>query len=208
MKKLTKIGLETGTDKATYHNFTEIYDDIFKEYTSPRILEIGVYNFSSILMYKKYFKNPYIVAMDKQDKSNYLDSSWRFVKGDQSNINDLKKCTDGELLFDIVIDDGGHTMKQQQISFGYLLDFINPGGYYIIEDLHTSFHNQFIDRDCEITTYEMLKLIKNKFINFSNYIDEEQQKNILNKIDYVNIWAKNAADLTDSVTGIIKIKNK
>jgi len=51
MKKLTEIGQKYGTDKATYHFFTEVYDDIFQQYENPRILEIGVAQYKSIAMY-------------------------------------------------------------------------------------------------------------------------------------------------------------
>ena len=40
---------------------------------------------------------------------------------------------------DIIIDDGGHYMHQQQISFGFLFAYMRSGGLYFIEDLHTSY---------------------------------------------------------------------
>jgi len=132
MKKLTEIGQKYGTDKATYHFFTEVYDDIFQQYENPRILEIGVAQYKSIAMYLEYFKNPYIVAMDINDKPQYVNEQWKFVQGDQTLISDLSKCIEGEELFDIVLDDGGHTMKQQQVTFGYLIDYVKSGGYYIL----------------------------------------------------------------------------
>ena len=39
--------------------------------------------------------------------------------------------------FDMIIDDGGHTMEQMQISLNYLWDQVKPGGLYVIEDLHS-----------------------------------------------------------------------
>jgi hypothetical protein len=206
MKTLTQIGIKTGTDKALYHEFTEHYDNIFSKYSSPRILEIGVYNFSSISMYLEYFKNPYIVGMDIEDKSQYLNNKWKFIKGDQTKIQDLHKCIENEDLFDIIIDDGGHTMKQQQITFGYLINYVKPGGIYILEDLHTSFNSNYIESDCEFTSYEMLNKIKNKEKYFSNYISKNDQFTIINKIKNINIICKNLNNLTDSVTSIIKLK--
>jgi hypothetical protein len=41
-------------------------------------------------------------------------------------------------LFDIIIDDGGHTMNQQKTSFMTLLPLVRSGGLYVIEDLETS----------------------------------------------------------------------
>ena len=39
-------------------------------------------------------------------------------------------------MYDIIIDDGYHGSKHQQISFNVLWDSVKSGGYYIIEDLH------------------------------------------------------------------------
>jgi demethylmacrocin O-methyltransferase len=206
MKKLTEIGQKYGTYKATYHFFTEVYDDVFQQYESPRILEIGVAEYKSIAMYLEYFKNPYIVAMDIENKSHYVNEQWRFVQGDQTLISDLSKCVEEEELFDIVLEDGGHTMKQQQVTFGYLIDYIKPGGYYILEDLHTSFRNDYRETDCQFSSYEMLKNIEKKIVPFSNYIDRTQQEHLLSKIDTIDIFAKDPNDLWDSVTAIIKIK--
>lgn len=41
--------------------------------------------------------------------------------------------------FDIIIDDGGHTMNQQITSFKILFPALKSGGIYVIEDLHTSY---------------------------------------------------------------------
>jgi hypothetical protein len=41
--------------------------------------------------------------------------------------------------FDVIIDDGGHTMNQQRASLKTLWPAIKPGGIYFIEDLATSY---------------------------------------------------------------------
>jgi hypothetical protein len=40
---------------------------------------------------------------------------------------------------DIIIEDGGHTMQQQQVSLGFLFPYVKANGLYIIEDLHSSY---------------------------------------------------------------------
>jgi len=206
MKKLTKVGIETGTDKANYHEFTEFYDQYFSDFISPRIMEIGVYKLKSIEMYLKYFDEPYILGIDIIDKTNYLNNKWVFKQCDQSKIKDLIRITENEEKFNIIIDDGGHTMKQQQVSLGYLIDYVKPKGYYIVEDLHTSFRANFIESDCKVTTYDLLLDWKNGKLTMSNYISEKQQKNIINKIEFIEFYYKNPNDLTDSVTSVIKLK--
>ena len=44
---------------------------------------------------------------------------------------------------DILIDDGGHTQRQQRISFEHLFKQIKPNGVYLCEDTHTSYWNTY-----------------------------------------------------------------
>jgi hypothetical protein len=45
--------------------------------------------------------------------------------------------------FDIIIDDGGHTMTQQKTSLMILVSLVRSGGLYVIEDLETSYLPRF-----------------------------------------------------------------
>ena len=60
--------------------------------------------------------------------------------------------------FDVIIDDGGHTMNQQRTSLITLSPLVRPGGLYIIEDLETSYRRfyggQYLNSS---TTIGMLK---------------------------------------------------
>ena len=65
------------------------------------------------------------------------------IVGDQSSIADLTGAINKIGVFDIVIDDGGHSMDQQLISLQVLFPAVRPGGYYFVEDLETSFLPQY-----------------------------------------------------------------
>lgn len=41
--------------------------------------------------------------------------------------------------FDILIDDGGHTMRQQIVTFEELFDHVKENGVYLCEDMHSSY---------------------------------------------------------------------
>ena len=60
--------------------------------------------------------------------------------GDQADIKTLEdfKSKYGK-DFDVIIDDGGHTMVQQRTSLYHLWDAVKPGGIYVLEDLSTSY---------------------------------------------------------------------
>lgn len=205
MNRLTEIGIREGTDKATYHKYTEFYESIFSQYESPRILEIGVADGDSVRMYLEYFTNPYVVAMDINPIGPIGNAI--IIKGDQSNTEDLNRCVAGEDPFDIILDDGGHLMHQQQITFGHLFKHVKPGGYFIMEDIHTSFIENWLSvRNYELTTFDMLKMIERKELGFSNFIDLETQQYILDHTDTMQFWSRVPDDFSDSATCVIKVK--
>lgn len=66
------------------------------------------------------------------------------VVGDQGDPNVLQSfIAQHGNDFDIIIDDGGHTMQQQMISLQILWQAIRPGGMYFCEDLETSWRPFF-----------------------------------------------------------------
>lgn len=144
MDELTQIGLKNKTDKAYYHHFTEIYYRFFEPIKNKNlnILEIGVADGGSLLTLKEYFKNSSLFFIDINDKSHFIDDRVSFEQGDQSNYTFISNIFNN-INFDIIIDDGGHTMVQQQVTLEALLPRLKPNGLFIIEDLHTSNFKEF-----------------------------------------------------------------
>lgn len=61
------------------------------------------------------------------------------IAGDQADPAFLERMlAEHGRDFDVIVDDGGHTMKQQITSFTVLWPAVRPGGVYFIEDLETS----------------------------------------------------------------------
>lgn len=65
--------------------------------------------------------------------------------GDQSNTTLLQEIVLHEETkgLDVIIDDGGHTMAQQLTSLQVLWELVRPGGFYVVEDLLTSYLESF-----------------------------------------------------------------
>lgn len=141
-----------------YHkekHFLEAYDKHFKDRKPTRILEIGVQGGGSLELWKQYFPDAEVVGVDTdpqcKDHEN-LGNNIKVIIGDQCNVKFLETLGN----FDIIIDDGGHYMTQQQVSMNTLLaNQLNLGGLYVIEDLHTSYWEQFLD--IRRTTVNVLK---------------------------------------------------
>ena len=130
------------TDKGPdLHGFTEIYERFFFPLRQEpvRILEIGIDQGGSLLMWADYFPKAQIFGIDIVDCSPMETDRVRTFVADQSKREQL-----GAFLakypgpYDIVLDDGGHSMEQQQVSLGFLFPHVRPGGYYVVEDVHTS----------------------------------------------------------------------
>lgn len=125
--------------------YVDIYD---KHFTSLRdqklnILEIGVQYGGSVEMWRDYFPHSHITGIDIDRMCKMHAGKRVSIKiGDQTDTVFLSQFTN----YDIIIDDGGHTMNQQQTSFECLFPLLNPGGIYVIEDLHTSYWPEFLDK--------------------------------------------------------------
>jgi hypothetical protein len=61
--------------------------------------------------------------------------------------------------FDIIVDDGSHYWNHQITSLKYLYPFVKPKGYYIIEDINTSF-GSYVEshrRDATVSAYQYVQ---------------------------------------------------
>ena len=63
--------------------------------------------------------------------------------GDQENRDFWKKYLKDKPKFDIVIEDGGHTMQQQIVTFEELYNHVSDNGVYLCEDTHTSYWSSY-----------------------------------------------------------------
>lgn len=128
-------------------HYFKIYDKHFKRFINknPTILEIGIQNGGSLEMWNNYFENKctiYGVDIDEKCKTipNKLgvDNVKIFI-GSQDNEQFWKDFISNTPKFDIIIDDGGHTMIQQIITHKCLYDRVKDDGVYLCEDTHTSY---------------------------------------------------------------------
>ena len=149
MKELTIIANKYKTDKGTIegecHSFTEFYDDILKDKRNEplNILEIGVWNGSSINTWGEYFPNANIYGIDielSRSNGKIINNNSKVFLCDGTNeeqINDfLNKISNPK--FDIIIDDGSHLFEHQMKSLLIFMNYLTDNGIYILEDLHTS----------------------------------------------------------------------
>ena len=130
-----------------WDHYFDIYVKYFSKYRGQKvtILEIGVAHGGSLQLWKKYFgDNIHIYAIDiNQECKNLGEENNTIFIGSQSDPGFLKTVMEQLPELDIIIDDGGHTMEQQKVSFETLYLKLKEGGLYLVEDTHTSYWYEF-----------------------------------------------------------------
>ncbi len=166
-----------------WQHYFEIYDRHFFRFRNKEvhIVEFGVSHGGSLQMWKKYFgpkAKIYGIDVNPECKKLEEDRVQIFI-GDQEDREFLKSLASSIPKIDILIDDGGHTMRQQIHTYEELFQKIDENGVYLIEDLHTSYWDN----------YGGGHLKHNTFIEYSK-----------NFIDYINAWHSenvNSLDVND-----------
>lgn len=124
-------------------HYFDIYDRHFEKYKSKNVtvVEFGVYHGGSLKMWKDYFgPKARIIGVDiNPECKKFKDKNVEIYIGDQEDRIFLKKLMKKIGPVDVVIEDGGHTMKQQIHTFEEVYPHVKDDGVFLIEDLHTSY---------------------------------------------------------------------
>ena len=150
------LAKRAGTDKVTTHNYEKIYEMWIAPWRHEAVnfLEIGLgcdmhYGpGKSLGLWEEYFTHRdarvSFLEVDGDCVKNHsikLRNGTIFV-GSQEDESVLRNiAAEGHAFggYDVIVDDGGHTMKQQLASLQVLWPAVSSGGLYVIEDLQTSY---------------------------------------------------------------------
>ena len=192
MSLLLELANKYGSDKGSRpdlrtsfgdHLYTNVYEELFEHRRKEplNILEIGLEKTGtsleapSLSMWREYFPEAIIFGYDCRDFSGFKQYNTFTFKGDQSKITDLENfaatmCNN----LDIVIDDGSHISKDQQISLGTLFKYMNTNGLYIIEDLCWQPSPDFPKTADVLRNFITTKKIQSSFLslNICEYLNE------------------------------------
>ena len=134
----------SGSDKALHHQYDHFYEPLFKQWRSKpgKLLEIGVEDGHSLLVWDKYFTHPDTkiigLAYANKIKESLNGKRISILYGSQGDPKVLEKLASlGN--YSIVIDDGSHLPTHQWNTFVFLWKKVVPGGIYIVEDIETNY---------------------------------------------------------------------
>ncbi|CAH1786575.1 unnamed protein product, partial [Owenia fusiformis] len=137
-------------DVFKWNHYFDIYHRHFAKFRNKEmtLLEIGVRNGGSLKMWLDYFgPGIQIYGLDinaNAKRFEHKSQGVNIIIGDQGNPQFWTKTLKTLPKFDIVIDDGGHTMNQLKVTFDHLYDHVKPdGGIYLVEDLHTAYWPEY-----------------------------------------------------------------
>lgn len=126
--------------------YFEIYERHLNRFsrTPIHLVEVGVQKGGSLEMWSKFFEDVKITGIDVDPackELKYENPNITVAIGDQGSGAFWDGFLAASAPIDVFIDDGGHYMDQQIITFEKVFPKLNMGGVFICEDCHTSYMN-------------------------------------------------------------------
>jgi hypothetical protein len=150
------------SDKFYWHQYIKEYERlVFSQINAAKnILEFGVLRGDSIRYLLDRFQiqptDIYGVDIQWRQPSWPEDPRFKYIYQDQGDRAGVIKMFKEKIRkqFDLIIDDGSHIPEHQVNCLVAGWPYIRPGGFYIVEDIHTAFSRT------ELTIFNILLAIK------------------------------------------------
>ena len=130
-----------------YDTYFSAYEALLQKYVDCEVtvVEVGIFNAGSLFMWRKFFgSKARIIGIDlNPDAREWEKHGFEIFIGDQSSDSFWTDLFQKIGKVDVLIDDGGHTNRQQIVTSHYAIQNINDGGLLIVEDVHTNYFREF-----------------------------------------------------------------
>ncbi len=169
MSELLNLHINSNHPSDKWNTYFDYYERHLSHYRGKSItlVEIGVQNGGSLDVWSEYFgPNSRIIGVD-------IDPACANLKYNKSNIQIVIGNQEDPAFWDqfliqypdihVVVDDGGHTMKQQIVTLQKLFPALPLGGTFICEDTHTSYWPEYDNDHITFTDYAK------KFVDVLHY---------------------------------------
>jgi hypothetical protein len=162
-KILEYIFLKNGSDKSTQHNYHILYSYILEKLgKNINILEIGLGTNNpnlistmgengipgaSLYSFREYLPEANIYGADIDKNILFECERIKTCYVDQLELNTFENISDnfGNIKFDLVIDDGLHSIGANLNTLLYAIENLNTNGWIVIEDIHIKDNWKSID---------------------------------------------------------------
>lgn len=128
---------------AKHASYFHTYEQLFAPYRGKKFtfVEVGVANGGSLPMWREYFgPDARIIGIDfNPDVKRFEADGFEIFIGSQEDKNFWEKFFQQIGPVDILLDDGGHTNRQQIVTAECCVPHIKDGGLLVVEDVHTSY---------------------------------------------------------------------
>ena len=186
------------SSKIKGQGYSIFYQKYFENLKSNnlKILEVGSFHGNASAALYFYFKKSKLFAADIYPdlfryRSNRIENFY-VNSSDENSIqkNIIDKFSDN---FDIIIEDAGHSLKDQIISLFMLFKKLNSGGLFIIEELDFPDTREDMNLMNEKPTLReiLFKFKKEKKLLNSKYIKKNDRDNFLDSIESLEIYRGN-----------------
>ncbi|HEY2847719.1 MAG TPA: hypothetical protein VGI80_07865 [Pyrinomonadaceae bacterium] len=150
-ESLSEIASRYNTDKSVHYHYTQNYErflDPLRD-SEVRLLELGIKDGGSLLMWRDYFRAGMIFGLDIEP-SRLTDGGLRIktYQGRQEDkaLLDSIAADAAPQGFDVIIDDCAHIGVLARESFRHLFyEHLKSGGWYVIEDWGTGYWDSWVD---------------------------------------------------------------
>jgi len=145
-----------------HESYFHTYTELFEKYRGKKIVfvEIGILNGGSLFMWRDFFgEEARIIGIDLNPEAlKWEQDGFEIYIGNQDDPEFWKSFFKEMGPVDIILDDGGHTNRQQIITTASCIKHIKDGGTLVVEDVHASYMRKFGNPS------------KYSFINFSKHL--------------------------------------
>lgn len=178
------------TDKNSYHSYVDVYEKLFREkqLTTKNILEIGIERGGSLKLWNDYFVNATIYGLDINEAPLFLSRYKRIktIKCDAYSLTSVDYFIKNNIKFDIIIDDGPHTLESMIYVIEKYTKLLNTNGILVIE------HVKEIEW-CD----KLYEKVPSNLRQFSYHIDRRHIKFTLDDILFIIENKKNKENKND-----------
>ncbi len=130
-----------------HDSYFQVYEELFGKYVGKEItfVEVGVLNGGSLFMWRDYFgPKATIIGVDLNPAAKkWEQEGFKIYIGSQSDPTFWDGLFADIGQVDVVLDDGGHTNRQQIITTDKCIPHVKDGGMIVVEDVHTSYFREF-----------------------------------------------------------------